>query len=448
MAATTVTSLLPTSLASPTIRKRLRKSEDGQDNSPLGSNSSFLDSYPNDENEPPMKIQKLQMDPLALISSSPKPGSQSAQKLRPVESTTENMRNQEAFHKKLSFPTESASGSQQGLKREGSASNVDSTDTLFSPCFAKASVKQPDSNNENDTKREGAEEDSSEFDGFLDDSTTNNSVDSNELFSFCADNVCIHVLDSDDLQDDDSSCDLEEALAAERNNQTEENEEDSVEFDPYLFIKYLPPVPEHFLEREPHLPEKSRSTPRHTLALDLDETLVHCGTEFLPGADHVFNLAVGGQEITVWGRVRPYVTEFLRKASQHFELVVFTASQKVYADKILDIIDPHRYIQHRLYRDSCVYVEGNFLKELGILGRDLSTVTIIDNSITAFSYQVDNGIPITSWYEDPQDTELLTLLPFLKGLSESSDVRPLIRRKFKTQDLVDAAPSLDILGYL
>lgn len=46
-----------------------------------------------------------------------------------------------------------------------------------------------------------------------------------------------------------------------------------------------------------------------------------------------------------------------------FEVVVFTASQKIYAEKLLNILDPqHVLVKHRIYRDSCVIVDGNYLK--------------------------------------------------------------------------------------
>lgn len=115
------------------------------------------------------------------------------------------------------------------------------------------------------------------------------------------------------------------------------------EFNPYLFIKTLPPyaLVKH-MSPPIGLPPKS-SPHKLTLVLDLDETLVHCTVEDIHGADLVFPVVFHGAEYKVHVRLRPFLFEFLEAVSKRFEVVVFTASQQVYADELLNRIDPGMY---------------------------------------------------------------------------------------------------------
>jgi CTD small phosphatase-like protein 2 len=171
---------------------------------------------------------------------------------------------------------------------------------------------------------------------------------------------------------------------------------------------------------------------------------VHCSVEPLKKFDLTFQVHFNSAEYRVYVKLRPHLYKFLQTIRDWFEVIVFTASQKIYADKLLNILDSTgSLIHHRVFRDSCVCVDGNYLKDIGVLGRDLSRTVIVDNSVQAFGYQLDNGVPVESWFgekgergEEEDDTELLKLLPFLNHLRHLNDVRPLLKQTFKLGEFV------------
>lgn len=219
----------------------------------------------------------------------------------------------------------------------------------------------------------------------------------------------------------------------------EENEEEI--FNPYLFIASLPSHSSVMDVGKICLPSQSTNvTSIQTLVLDLDETLVHCTVEPIDKPDMVFPVMFNDIYYQVYVRKRPYLDYFLQSISRSFEVVVFTASQKIYANNLLNLLDPdNKIIKHRLFREACLLVQGNYLKDLSVLNRDLTKTMIVDNSPHAYGYQIDNGIPIESWFDDESDTELLKLLGFLRRIHTASDVRALIHDHFKTYDLVSNA---------
>lgn len=138
----------------------------------------------------------------------------------------------------------------------------------------------------------------------------------------------------------------------------------------------------------------------YTLVLDLDETLVHF---------------VENQNGSSQFLIRPYAQYFLKKMSNYYEIIVFTAAMQDYADYILDRMDTTNCISHRLYRKHTNLQNNVYHKDLSRIGRNLSRTIIVDNNAENFQLQPDNGIYIKSWYDDPKDTALKRLCPLLTG---------------------------------
>lgn len=127
------------------------------------------------------------------------------------------------------------------------------------------------------------------------------------------------------------------------------------------------------------------------MALLQDETLVHCSLQHLQGP--IFRVPVivdGGCQMS-FVATRPHVFEFLARMSSRFELILFTTASRSYANEVTDQLDQQHVIQYRLYREHCLEVEGRFIKELSILGRDLSKTIVIDNNPASFAYQVSDS---------------------------------------------------------
>lgn len=162
---------------------------------------------------------------------------------------------------------------------------------------------------------------------------------------------------------------------------------------------------------------------RKCLVLDLDETLVHSSFKMVPNADFVVPVEIDGVTHNVYVIKRPGVDEFLREMGQLYEVVIFTASLNKYADPVIDILDIHHAVHHRLFRESCYNHYGNYVKDLSQLGRPLHDTIILDNSPASYIFHPSNAVPVSSWFNDPHDTELTDLSPFLQDLVAVDDIR-------------------------
>ena len=222
------------------------------------------------------------------------------------------------------------------------------------------------------------------------------------------------------------------------------------------------------------------------LALDLDETLVHAFIGLktpLPGADaHVEITTTLGNPPrksvnAMYIRYRPYISEFMSVVAPLFDVVLFTAARPIYADTLMNVMDPKGSVigkSARYFREACTDVynkyeagssmmspkglsssvmtdqsekeevaavaaeagcdtanglpplaEPGFIrtKDLTKLGRPLEEIILIDNTPTCGLFQPRNLLPISSWFgTDMKDDGLLSVLPLLKKIAATRDV--------------------------
>ncbi|GMF20912.1 unnamed protein product [Phytophthora fragariaefolia] len=159
------------------------------------------------------------------------------------------------------------------------------------------------------------------------------------------------------------------------------------------------------------------------LVLDLDETLVHSSFRPTVNPDYIIPVDIDGTIHQVYVCKRPGAEEFLVEMAKYYEIVVYTASLSKYADPLLDKLDPENVIRFRLFREHCVQYEGNYVKDLSLLDREIAQTIIIDNSPMSYIFHPRNAIGCSSFIDDPNDRELESISRFLAKIHGVEDVR-------------------------
>ena len=183
------------------------------------------------------------------------------------------------------------------------------------------------------------------------------------------------------------------------------------------------------------------------LILDLDETLIHSDLDFSlkeKSVNYDTILYFDTEEekhVPLPLIIRPGLYEFLDYASENFELIVFTASDQGYADPIIDYIEKDKkYFKMRLYRNNCIFIEpGLYIKDLRIFKswKKMEDIIILDNSLFSFANQLNNGILITSFFDDKDDTFLSNIKDYLEYIKNEKDVREINKESFRFEEIKD-----------
>ena len=183
-------------------------------------------------------------------------------------------------------------------------------------------------------------------------------------------------------------------------------------FQKFIFKKKLN------LYKAPPLPDDGRKC----LVLDMDETLIH--SSLFPPHPSVRYFMI--DNFYVYSR--PGLEDFLKFATENFEVFIYTYAERCYAEPILDIIAPNVDEDHRLYRDSCVLKKDFIIKDLEMLKRKLSALIFVDDDDTQWRLNKDNTLVIPTWKGVPTDHALSDwLIPILRRCLSVKDVRSIIK---------------------
>ena len=205
------------------------------------------------------------------------------------------------------------------------------------------------------------------------------------------------------------------------------------------------------------------------LVLDLDETLIHADfdEEFSPDEyDTIIQFKAKNEEEkkekniedsdstscclseveedevhSVGIFIRKGVKHFLEEVNKYFEVGIFTASVKEYADAVISFLDPeNKLIKFRLYRNNCInYNDAFTVKDLRIFKNvDLKKIVLLDNSMYSFAAQINNGILINSFINDKEDNELFNALNYLVNfILPAKDVREVNEQFYNFRQIID-----------
>ena len=83
-------------------------------------------------------------------------------------------------------------------------------------------------------------------------------------------------------------------------------------------------------------------------------------------------------------------------------------------------------------RYQIVLISTLTIQNISLLGRDLKQCIIIDNNPQCYQLHPEHAVPISSWFEDHLDVELLTMIPLLQDLARDDvdDVRDVLCQDF------------------
>lgn len=171
------------------------------------------------------------------------------------------------------------------------------------------------------------------------------------------------------------------------------------------------------------------------LILDLDETLIHARNELL---EHEAHFHVGSYGVYK----RPYLDEFLSFCREHFKVAAWTSSSEDYACEVVENIFGNKYTLSFVWaRNRCTieyvpeqqtHIWSKNIKKVKEKGYALERVIAVDDTPEKHKRSYGNLVAVQPFEGDVDDCELKLLVPYLRSLRSSQNIRRVEKRFWRS----------------
>lgn len=200
------------------------------------------------------------------------------------------------------------------------------------------------------------------------------------------------------------------------------------------------------------------------LVLELDDVLIHlpvrgrlyhprasalemkCGSPILQSREFTRGKR-DSNSLTVYAR--PHLQQFLEELAPFYTIYVFTRLSLDIANKIVEGLDPRQKYISRVF-DSQFFSKtkkGFWVKDLRVFPEQPNAKFIlqVDSQTGSFFPDLDSGVPIVPFQDNPEDRELYFLKHYLLELRKSADLRASNARHFQLEKYRVFGSALKIL---
>jgi len=156
------------------------------------------------------------------------------------------------------------------------------------------------------------------------------------------------------------------------------------------------------------------SNKKYTLVLDLNKTLAYYNKDV---QEKVY--------------LRKDLLSFLSMIKPYYELIAFSCEPNEVTEKIIKEIEAHKiYFDYKLYREHSILYENTLVKDISLIGRNVSKIIVVDDDENCFKLNKENGIKICSYNgNNDMDNALFELKKILILIHKKNyeDVRVAIK---------------------